>query len=315
VSSTPARRSGGPGAYLVRHAQVIVYCLGRFSRAPLATLMTTAAIGIALALPTGMYVLLKNAQQVAQQWESAAQISLFMKQHVDEARTRKLASHLRELDDIATVTVIPNSQALDEFRKYSGFGDALDALDGNPLPNVLVVQPRTEFASAASISALLETLKNLPDVEIAQLDTEWLQRLFGIMEIVRRAVIILATLLALSVVFIVSNTIRLEIENRRDEIEITKLIGGTNAFIRRPFLYTGLWHGLFGALLAWLLAELSLYLMTEPVARLSVMYDSSFRLDHMGVQDGVLLLGYGMALGLAGSWIAVGKHLKNIEPT
>ena len=229
----------------LRHCQVSLYSLGKACRNPLPTLMTTAVIGIALALPLGLQVLLQNAQRLTSGWDSAAQISLFLKKDSSAKSINNLASNLQKRKDIKSVKIISREQALNEFRQYSGFTDALDALAENPLPPVIVVYPILgEKQSPLALQTLVSQLRTLEGVDIAQLDMQWIQRLYALMDIVRQGVWVLGTLLALSVLLIVGNTIRLAIENQRDEIEITKLIGATNAFIRRPFLYTGIWYGL-----------------------------------------------------------------------
>ena len=301
-------------AYGISHLQSLLHSLGRMVRTPLASLMTVAVIGIALALPTGLHVLLQNLQGVSAGWESSAQISLFLKRDLDGQAVSALEARVRAMPEVAEVSRITPEQALAEFRSLSGFGEALDALDENPLPTVLVIQPRLEFRDALMVETLLARVRDLSGVELAQLDMAWVRRLFALMEIGKRAVLVLAALLALAVLLIVGNTIRLAIENRREEIEVQKLIGATDAFIRRPFLYTGFWHGLGGALMAWLLVSLSLALLDGPVQRLALLYDSGLSLTGMGAGTSLLLLAGGAALGLLGAWLAVGRHLREIEP-
>lgn len=301
--------------YLLRHAQTFFYAIGQLSRTPLSTLMTTAVIAIALALPTGMHVLLKNLQGVLSGWDTAAQISLFLERDTSEQAALSLAERLRQHPAIAQVDYISAEAAMEEFRRLSGFGDALDALEENPLPAVLVVQPLLQEKDPAALQALVEMLRAEATVDLAQLDMEWIERLYALMEIGKRGVMILALLLALAVMLVVGNTIRLMIQNRRDEIVIIKLIGGTDSFIRRPFLYTGFWYGLLGALLAFMMVELSLFTLAGPVNGLAVLYNSSFRLGGMDLGSTFSLLGGGLALGLAGSWLAVGRHLRQVEPS
>lgn len=295
------------------HAQVLVASLGRLYRAPFSSLMTVAVIAIALALPSGLLVLLDNLQRLNAGWDGTTSISLFLQQTVSDARADRLAEELREWPHIDTVRTLHRDQALAEFRELSGFGEALDALDENPLPSVLIVQPGA--APGQSIDALVEELGRLPEVEMAQLDLQWVKRFAAMMDIGRRGVLVVGTLLGLAVLLIVGNTIRLDIQNRREEIEVCKLIGGTDAFIRRPFLYGGFWYGLLGALLAWVLVAAGLWLLDEPVRRLAGLYDSGFLLGGPSLDGVGLLLATGVGLGLAGSWLAVGRHLRAIEPT
>lgn len=301
--------------WLLRHLQVALASLGRLIRSPLSTLMTTLVIGIALALPTGLYLLLNNAETLSGSWDGAASISLFLKQETSNQQAQQLASRLRDDPAIADVQLISRSEALEEFRQLSGFAGVLDTLDENPLPALLVVEPTAQHADPAPAEALLARMKQHSEVEFAQLDLQWVKRFHAITRIAQRGVIILASLLGLSVLLIVGNTIRLEIQNRHAEIEITKLIGGTNAFIRRPFLYNGAWYGLFGGISAWLMVSISLLLLDNPVEQLSGLYQSSFELSGISFTTLLTLLGGSTLLGLGGSWIAVGRHLHQIEPS
>jgi cell division transport system permease protein len=276
--------------------------------------MTVAVIGIALALPAGLQALISNTRSLSGAWEGAARISVYLKQDQSTAAARALADELKRRDDVADVRVISPDQAMNEFRRLSGFGDALKVLDSNPLPAVLVVQPADAYAPPAVLQRMVDGIGEDQRVDMVQLDAQWLRRLHAILEIARRAVLVLAALFAVGVIIIVGNTIRLDIENRRPEIEVTKLIGGTDAFIRRPFLYTGLWYGIGGGMMAWLLVSTALWLMQGPVARLSGLYGSEFQLS--GLDGGTIagLFAAGALLGWLGSWVAVARHLSRIEP-
>ncbi len=299
----------------VRHLQTFFYALGQMWRRPAATLMTAAVIGIALALPAGLHLVLKNVQHVLAGWDGATQLSLFLTEATDEPTALGLAERLEARPGIASASYISRDSALTEFRRLSGFGEALDALEENPLPAVLVIRPALSHNSPEQVRTLLEEMSALPSVDMAQLDMQWVKRLFALMQIGRRGVWVLAGLLSLAVLLVVGNTIRLSIQNRRDEIVVTKLIGGTDAFIRRPFLYTGLWYGLFGALVAAILVQASLAVLSGPVRDLANLYNSGFRLDALDLVTAASLLLSGTGLGLLGSWFAVGRHLRDIEPT
>ncbi|MCB1734144.1 MAG: cell division protein FtsX [Gammaproteobacteria bacterium] len=301
-------------AWLLGHLHTIVFSLGRLARAPLATLMTAGVIAISLALPAGLYVLLDNLRTVSGQWEQAAQVSLFLRQDLRLEQAQAFADEIRSLPEVDAVTLIPADQALEEFRRTSGFGDALNALNENPLPTVLSIQPRVGVG-AARIKLLVETLGSRDAVELAQLDMEWLERLFAMMDIVLHAIAIIAVLLGLGVLLAVGNTIRLDIENRRDEIVVSKLIGATNAFIRRPFLYGGIWYGLLGGLVAWIVVSIGMGVIDDPVQQLTHLYQSGYQLRGLGFGGGMSLLLLGGALGWCGAWLAVGRHLRAIEPT
>ncbi|MDT8386052.1 MAG: permease-like cell division protein FtsX [Thiogranum sp.] len=301
--------------YLARHAQVSLNSLGRLYRMPSASLMTAAVIAIALALPSGLYLLAGNLQRLSTQWDGSTSLSLFLHQSVSEKQARQLEAELQKWPEIESLQLISPEQALAEFRELSGFGTALDVLEENPLPAVLAVKPGRDHADADSAAALLERLRGLPEVEMAQLDLQWVRRFSAIVDIVRRSIWVAGALLGLAVLLVIGNTIRLEIQNRREEIEITKLIGATDAFIRRPFLYSGIWYGLGGALLAVVLLEVAFLQLQGPVRQLSGLYASSFALEALSFAEIGVLLSGGILLGLAGAWLAVGRHLADIEPT
>ena len=304
-----------PRVYLLRHAEVLLSSLGRLWRNPVASLMTVAVIGIALALPTGLHLLLENARLLSGGWDGSTQVSLFLRREVPEAESQRLARALGERPEIAESTLIPRAEALEEFRALSGFGGALDALQENPLPDVIVVRPAPGHAAPEEVEALVTELRVTPGVEHARLDMQWVKRLYALMEIVRRGVEVVAVLLGLAVLLVVGNTIRLDIQNRRREIEVAKLIGATDAFIRRPFLYSGAWYGLFGGVAAWLLVSMALWATGGPVQQLALLYQSQFRLVAADAPTVLALLVGGALLGLLGSWLAVGRHLRAIEPS
>nr|VFJ57005.1 MAG: cell division protein FtsX [Candidatus Kentron sp. DK]VFJ57929.1 MAG: cell division protein FtsX [Candidatus Kentron sp. DK] len=298
------------------HWQVITSTIGQLREAPFTTMMTASVIGIALALPAGLYVLLENVQDISQGWSDTAQISLFLKLDKTDEEAKAIAGELREYPALEQVEVITRAEALAEYRQLSGFQTLFDALAvDNPLPAVLVLYPAPDYSDLAAIERIVNELKARDEVEIAQFDMQWLKRLYTIMELTQRIILGLSALLALGVLLIVGNTIRLGIRNRREEIEITKLFGASNAFIRRPFLYTGLWYGLLGGIIAWILVGLFFALLHGPVNRLSVLYHTEFPPIFPGVDVLLILLCAGAALGLSGSWIAVGRQLSGMEPS
>ncbi len=309
------RRMLSPRTFLQRHAQVAFESLGRLYRNRVASLMTAAVIAIALAMPSGLYLLLDNLERLSGSWDGQASLSVFLKNEVTTADANILLKRVREWPEIDSVQLITPQQALDEFSQRSGFADVLGALEENPLPAVLIVIPVSEHTRPEAASALRERLSALPETELAQLDLQWVQRLTAMLDIARRGVLVVSALLALAVLLVIGNTIRLEIQNRHEEILVTKLIGATNGFIRRPFLYCGIWYGALGALIAWLLVETGFWLLSGPVAHLAGLYHSDFDLETLPFQLLGLLLAGGMSLGLLGSWLAVGRHLDAIEPT
>jgi len=302
-------------AYFARHLQTLIGSLGRMTRAPFATLMTIAVIGIALALPACLELLVANARAATGSWGKALDISVYFDMDVREAKVEQLAAALRERPDVEAVRVVTSEAALEEFRKYSGFGTARDALAENPLPHAMIVRPRTDHSAARQIDGLKRHLSSWPEVERVQLDTEWVNRFYAMLDVLRRIVFLAAVLLAVGVVVIVGNTIRLDIDNRRTEIEVTKLVGGSDAFVRRPFLYSGFWYGLAGGALAWALVSLGVWLLRPAVGRLAGLYGSQFQLIGLDMESTLVLLGTGTALGWIGSWLAAARHLRAIEPT
>jgi cell division transport system permease protein len=302
------------GAYFSRHAQVLVGSLGRIARQPLAAVMTMAVIGIALALPLLLDVFLQNARTASGNLNDAFDLSVYLDKKADGGRAQAFAKQLRLRADVAAVRVISADQALASFRGGSGFGKALDMLKDNPLPDTLVVTPTLDAGTPRGTETLRAAISAMPDVQLVQLDTDWIKRLEAILEVARHVVLLTGVLLAFGVVLIVSNTIRLDILNRRPEIEVMKLVGASDGFTRRPFLYTGLWYGLGGGGLALILVSLGTLFMAEPVARLAVLYDSGFRLEGLGLVSMLEVLAAAAALAWAGSWLAVRRHIRAIEP-
>jgi cell division transport system permease protein len=297
-----------------RHVQTMVGSLGRLWTHPFATLLTILVIGIALALPACLHVLVQNVRTASGGWSNALDISVYMKSSASLDDTRQAADRIRKRRDVHEVTVIPADDALAEFRKSSGFGEALDALKDNPLPHALVVRPDAEFREPSQVASLTEELRKIPGVDIVQLDTEWVSRFNAILDVVRRVVFLAAGLFALGILVIVGNTIRLDIENRRDEIEVTKLVGGSDAFVRRPFLYNGIWYGLGGGLIAWLIVAVVVFVLSDPVQRIAGLYGSSFQLQGLGLVGWAALMAGGIVLGWLGSFIAATRELRGIEP-
>lgn len=309
----PARKSGIFSTWISRHLTTSVAALGRVARQPFASLMTILVIAVTLALPAALHLVVKNAQAISGSWANALDFSVYLKNGVAEADGRRLGEIIDQRADVDRVTFISAEQALAEFREQSGFGEALDQLKENPLPHTLVVRPSASNTEASMI-LLNEELANLPETDFVQADTDWVRRFHAILDILERAVGIGSALLGTAILVIIGNTIRLDIQNRREEIEVTKLIGASNAFVRRPFLYTGLWYGLGGGILALGLVSYGLYALEEPVARLSGLYNSSFAVLSLSLDESLLIVGAGVFLGLAGSWIATARHMRRIEP-
>ncbi|HTF83524.1 MAG TPA: permease-like cell division protein FtsX [Cellvibrio sp.] len=301
-------------AWMAHHSTTAIDSLLRLLRTPLQSLMTWLVVAIAVALPAVLYIALTNIQNIGYSWQDSSQISVFLNKQVSDSQAEELRRRWANRADIAQVTYVSPATALEEFKTASGLGDVVDSLDENPLPGVLLVQPGLAGSTPAGLAALEQVLRQEPLVTDVRIDMQWVQRLHQFMAVAQRVVMALAGLLALGVILVIGNTIRLAIENRRDEILVVKLVGGTNAYVRRPFLYTGLWYGLGGGLLALVLLAIGLGWLGGPVAHLADLYQSSFRLQGLGFIHSLQLVLLAGITGLLGAWIAVGRHLSHIEP-
>jgi cell division transport system permease protein len=297
-----------------RHAQALLGSLGRLARNPFSTALTLIVIGLALALPTALRLFVTNAQIATGGLAGAISMSVYLKTDVPLAKAQQLRDSARARADVAHVELITADQALEEFKTYSGFGAALEALQENPLPHVLHVYPGGDAQSAAGVEVLRRYFSAWPEVDLVQVDTEWVMRFNAILDVLRRVAGIAAVLLGAGVLAVIGNTIRLEILNRRDEIEVTKLVGGSNAFVRRPFLYTGALYGLGGALLAWSIIEVTVTILGGPIGTLAQLYGSRYSLQGPSMQEVGALLGGGIVLGWLGAWLSAARHLHTIEP-
>jgi len=302
-------------AYLGHHRQNARDSLLRLLSAPVQSAMTLLVIAIALALPGMLYMGVINIQALSGSIDTSARMTVFLQPDADKADIDALMSRLQAGTGLASVTYISRDQALEQFRESSGFGEVLTLLDENPLPPVLILEPESiADADAGFLETLQGELETNPLVDDVVLDMRWLQRLQGLMAISQRLVLAMAAILGLGVLLVMGNTIRLAIENRREEILVVKLIGGTNGYVRRPFLYSGFWFGLLGGLLAWLMVWAGIFLIREPVAGLASLYQNPFSLIGPDLRQLSLLLAVGALLGLAGSWLAVAQLLHKIEP-
>ena len=301
--------------WLARHAQTLVGSLGRIVQHPFATGMTMSVIAVALALPLLLNVLLQNTRTATANWNQAFELSVYLNRKTGGERAEGFAKQLRARPDVAAVRLVTAEQALKDFRDASGFGRALDALDSNPLPNTLVVTPTLAASTPDGTGTLKKAIAALPEVDTVQLDTEWVQRLNAILEVLRRVVWLTGALLALSVVLIVGNTIRLDILNRRAEIEVMKLVGATDGFARRPFLYSGVWYGLGGGLGALAVVAVAVAVLAGPLDHLAGLYGSQFHLRGLGLGSAGRILGLSVGLGWLGSWLAATRHIRAVEPT
>ena len=301
--------------YLVRHAQVLLTSIGQIARSPGSSLLTVLAIGITLALPTMLYLLVENVQHVTRDWQGRAQISIFLQLGTGTEAAQALQQEISARPEVESSRFISAQQALEEFKNQSGFGAALDILSENPLPASILIYLNSGHNQPDTIEELIRDLENRPAVDFAQWDMAWIQRLHVMLKLVQRSVLILAALLVLAVVIIISNTIRLAIMNRRDEIEIMKLIGATNSFIRRPFLYGGALQGTLGALCAGAIVSICIGLLEDPIGELVMLYHGDFSTSGLDAGSFFTLLLAGSVLGWLAARAAVGRYLGQIEPT
>ena len=299
--------------FWLNHARQAVASLGELWRTPSASILTIAVLGVSLTLPATLHLLVKNMQQISSSFTQAAEISLYIREQTPANQVQSLVTILQADHDVAEVIFVSKQQAMAEFQEISGFGAALNYLDSNPLPDLIQVLPKNTAPQAAEI--LLQRLSNERIVDFAKLDIDWLTRLNAIVSMLQQAVAIIALLLLSAVLLIVGNTIRLSIMNKKDEIEVMKLVGATDAFIQRPFLYTGVWFGVFGGLLAFLVVELMLWWLQGAISNVTALYQSDFRLMAMSFREFIGLLLIAVLLGLTGSYLSVRRHISAIEPT
>lgn len=298
---------------LGHHKDAISYSLSQLWHSPLSTWITLAAIAIALSLPASMHLFLKNLKSLTDDKSEVPTISLFLKMHISEQQARDRGELLEELPEIDKVVLKLRDEAWEKMTKDKGLPDVDKTLDKNPLPHVLVITPHIKLIgeSGLNIKKLAKKLRGYPESHEIVMDLEWVLRLQKILQISERAILIISILLALTVLLVIGNTIRLNIENRKEEIEVTKLIGATSAYIQRPFLYTGFWYGLFGGVISLVLVHVALLFLVTPVNELAQLYKSGFSLSGLSIRTTFYILLVSSFLGLIGAWLAVGRHLRH----
>ncbi|WCN15182.1 cell division protein FtsX [Marinomonas mediterranea] len=301
--------------YFRLHQQTLLESLIRLFAYPLASIMTIVVISISLALPGGLFVMLKNVERVTDQWERQSVISLYLFSNLDDTEALSLSHQLSARADVSSVEYISKEEGLRYFEQSSGYEEILSALPENPLPIVLKVIPTApvSLATLQSLTDLKEDLSELPQVEYVELDAQWLQRLATILNFGQRFVYALSALLIAAVLLIVGNTIRMAVESRREEVLVMKLVGATDAYIRRPFLYMGFWFGALGGLLACIMILLLSWWVSTPAERLIELYHSGFELQTFNAGEVVLCLTISAIVGTGGAWIAVSRHIADIE--
>lgn len=305
---------GRVSAAVRQHFQQVFASLSELWKTPFATLMTVFVLGLALSLPSVFHVLYKNAEKVTGMWDGASEISLFLKKDISEPRVQVLINKLALYNDIDSVTYISRHQALEEFKEMSSFSTALNYLDENPLPAVLVVVPTKAAKTSAGSKLLVAKLQREEGIDLVRVDVDWIEKLQAILSLLVDVVIAIAVLLLASVILIVSNTIRLNILSQREEIEVLKLVGATNAFIQRPYLYAGAWYGLLGGVIAWILTLGMVSWLQSGVMSLMGLYQLQFSISLLNLNEVAVLFAIATGLGFIASYISVKQYLVKIEP-
>lgn len=300
--------------FFADHFRQSINSLGELYRIPFASLMTIGVLGFSITLPSTLYIMVENTEQVTDQWQQASEISLFLREDVSDAQAQQLIKRLISWNEISEVDYVSSQEALEEFQRLSGLGEALDYLDKNPLPAVVLVVPTSKHATPRAAGLLLDKLRKEREVDIGKLDIEWLERLYSLLSIAKELVYLLAILLFFAVVLIIGNTIRLNILGKRDEILVMKLVGATDAFIQRPFLYTGFWFGLLGGLVAWLTVTLILLWIGWSLDEFMQQYQIQLDITGLNIKALGTMLLLSVLLGLMGSFLSVQKHVNEIEP-
>ncbi len=285
--------------------------LTRLRSQPLAALLNAVVIGIALSLPTVLFVILDNIQGATRQISREPQVSLFMSVNAMPEEVAKIQLDLKRLPDIGEYRYIPRDKALDELKAGSSLTDVLSQLDHNPLPDAFVATAKD--SNPKTLERIRQTVSAWPKVEHVQVDSEWARKLYAVLRVGRALVAVLAILLGAAVVAVTFNTIRLQILTRREEIEVTRLIGATHGYIRRPFLYAGTVQGLVGAAVAYLLVFLIALWLNHHLSDLSALYGGQFQLKGLTGLGAIGVLGLSGLLGWLGAWLSVSRHLWRLE--
>ncbi|MGC3872683.1 permease-like cell division protein FtsX [Halomonas sp. GXIMD04776] len=299
-------------AWARHHRAMALDSMRRLIRRPLGSLMTMLAIGIALILPSALWLTLDSARLLDAGLEDSASLTVYLDTEMEEGEAMSVADTLRDYPQVAAARLVTAAEGMAEFEQALGLEDALMRLDANPLPASVVVTPLD--TSPQAVHELGERLEEAAGVDEVRLDLAWLERLRRLAELGQRLTLALGVLFGFGVLLIVGNTIRLSVENRRQEIEVVTLIGATHAFVRRPFLYSGAWYGLGGGLLAWLLLGLGGQWLSAPVQALAQSYGAHFAVPRLDWEGSAALLISSTLLGWLGGWMAVNRHLKEIRP-
>ncbi len=292
---------------LLQHRQAAALALRRLLATPLNTVLGALVLGIALALPAGGEMMLANFQRLAKRIAATPQISVFMALDAKPAEVEDIEARLRRHAGTREVHLVKREDTLRRFRESEGLGEVIDSLPRNPFPDAFIVLPRDD--APAALEALREEFLGYPKVEHVQLDSAWVKKLDAFLRLARLAITLLAGVLGLALVAVTFNTIRLQILTQEAEIEVSRLLGATDAFIRRPFLYYGALQGLAGGVVAWIAVLVAFLLLRAPVAELIALYGIDFSLFILPMADSILLFGLAALLGWLGAWFSLSRHL------
>jgi len=296
-------------AYRDQHAHALFSSLGRIVAAPFNSTMTISVLAIAISFVSGFYILQVNIQQLAGHIEANNQISLFLRDDVSEAHANKLAENIRKISNVQNVKLITKEEAATEFQTYSGFGSAINELEKNPLPIVLQVLPKKNLDDMHELEVLKKEFQQSPEVDVVQIDLQWIERLQSITNVVKLFANMLSLLLGAAVLVIIGNTVRLELHNRREEVVIQKLVGATNSFIQRPFLYAGFWIGFISSIFAWFIVTVLMLILRYSVEKLSSLYGGSFHMLFLSLTDTLALITISSLLGVLASWVVISYQM------
>lgn len=316
AKNTPSQRQNPLKIWLHQQRHAIQFSLERLWFNPISTWITLATIAIALSLPTSLYLLVHNLQTLTDSKSEIPTITIFLKPNISEQEAKDQAELIADFPEVKHARVMSSNEAMVDFQNRMGSDDIIRSLGKvNPFPNMIIVTPDLTVLGGTEegMSDFIARIRASKNVESVANDTSWIMRLHAIFKIVNRILLIVFALLGLTVLLVIGNTIRLDIENRKEEIRVTRLIGATNTYIRRPFLYNGLWLGFFGGVLSLLILHLALHFLKEPVAELALRYNTNFSLVGISPVLSLEILVVSAILGLIGAWIAVGRYLRQRE--
>ncbi|MDP1559436.1 MAG: permease-like cell division protein FtsX [Nitrosomonas sp.] len=298
--------------WLIQHWQAFTFTLKQLLRTPFTSLLSIVVIGITFSLPVGVYTLLENLQSYSGKMVETPELSVFLKLDVTKTEEEEIRRRLEMQELIKSFQFIPKDYALKQLAQDNEMAMVVDNIGHNPLPDAFIVTTRR--ARAEELDQLRTNLQEWPGIEYVQFDTDWAKRVDALLNLGRLAVVILTTLLSIALIVVIFNTIRLQILTKREEIEVSKLIGATDSFIQRPFLYFGTIQGLAGGMMAWLIMVLGIQLMNDELAVLAELYATDFHLKHLDFEDSISLLAFSAWLGWLGARLSVASYLWRIEP-